>query len=162
MARYFKLEDQATFNAIQAHNARNAELRAQVVEWAESVGFGKPEFFRDGLFGQTLEGFKPTGTADAVRQVCTKPSRLRLIRPRASGRGHDKALLAAYRAQWAKSKTYDEPLEPLIGFNQLSFFPSFPGYKGDADYFVWVMPDRVTEVKGCVEITNIEFLELTQ
>lgn len=162
MSRYFKVTDQTIIDGLKGHLALKGKLQDRAREWARSVGAENIYFYQDGFFGQRLGGFKPSECSDELREKCTiKRDRNGLIWPKKTV---DRELYAAFRQVWDEVRVPSSETDELIGFDELSFFPTRPGVfvSKDRTFVGYVMPDHVTEVKGCAEITNIDWIEATK
>ncbi|MCK4957777.1 MAG: hypothetical protein KAT00_00215 [Planctomycetes bacterium] len=164
MSRYFKIVDETIIEGVLAHMKHVKSRRAVAIQWAKDRGFCDGVlFYRDGMFGTRVGGLThDRNTPVALREKCTKPKRPNYeIRPKKTA---DKDLWASYAAMCAEVFVAGSETDELIGFGEMTFFPFSPGFHFstvDLTGF-WTMQDRVTEVKGCVEVTNIEYLEATK
>lgn len=160
MSRYYKCVNDNILSNLKEHVEHRRRLHVKAAIWGESVGAVKTYASDEGFFGMSIAGFEPSDCTDELRHKCTKPNRKTgLIRPKKTG---DKK----FYEKWSKvrKECYIGPdvEEKILGFNHLSFFPKFPGllYRPKSNLLLWIMPDEVKEVPGCVEITNIEYIAL--
>ena len=164
MTRYFKVTDQNILDAFEKHHDLSRENRKKANEWAKTIGADEIHFYRWGLFGFCFGGVKPREITGELRAKCRKNcDRNGLTGP---VKARDPKLYAEWNKQNNALRIDGREIEDAVGFNELSFLPSVPGmyYSPDDRFLGWAMPDRVKaeDLKGCVEITNIEWLEATK
>jgi hypothetical protein len=164
MTRYFKVVDQTIVDAYKKHAETGHDNRKKANAWAKTIGAERIHFYRRGLFGSTFGGVKPREITDELRAKCRKNTdRNGLTGP---AKSRDPVLYAEWHRQKQELCTSGKEIEDLVGFNELSFFPTSPGmhYNLDSGFLGWIMPDHVTteHLKGCVEITNIDWIEATK
>lgn len=160
MTRYYLVEDQAIIDAIK--NARVTINTAvdTANEFAKKHGVGDAQMFRDGIFGVTLGGFSLTYRDHmglATGKLWTIPRDCR-SRPKVN----KKPLYLEY-VELKKKVTYRAgDVHELLGWDNMQFFPSQPGFYFDPknDVYVFLMPDACEKSNGCKEITNLEYLAL--
>lgn len=160
--RYYKLEDESILKAFSEYYAKRDYLQNEGDSLGKEFGLGSAGFKQHGMWDLMLYGFE-----------CTYSERNKLVdkelwilpkdgytRPKVKKGSvpYDK-FMAAYR----KLSIDASEIEDLIGFNYMDFFPCRPGYeyKGKKNLMIFLMPDKCDSVNGCSEITNIEFMELS-
>lgn len=161
MTRYFKVVDDDTIDAFSEKLKERRKREKKGREWAEKHGIGEVLYREDGLFGSELAGFNARTTPDNILEKCTKAKRAGnylIVRPKKTG---DREFYGSWAVVCSIANTRGSEFDDIVGFNELSFFPARPGVHWNIEhrFLVWKMPDHVTDVDHCVEITNVEYLE---
>lgn len=155
--RYFLAEDIAIIEAIKKNNDDREASKNKAALFAADNKLGMPIFMRHGIFDMFLSGFESKGS-EIDCALMTKPKD-GLFRPK---RVKNSKLSIAFSALCKEVDISGKATEDVLGWNRLTFFPASPGcnFKPLSDLFLFMLPARVSELKGCKEITNIEYLDL--
>lgn len=160
--RYYLVKDSAIIEAIKNNNEQRTVSQKKASEFAKEHSLGDPVFRRWGIFDIFLAGFQSKGTDLTLvdKKLLVKPKD-GIVWPR---RKKGSKLCAAYDDLYKETKIDEESMEKVLGWKRLDFFPTSPGcnFKPSKDLYIFMMPARVTELHGCQEISNIEYLELTK
>lgn len=165
ITRYFKVTDQKIIETLRSHLKKITESHAKGNEFGKKHGFESeiPAAFRRwGLWDSHLSGFFCGRVEHAKRDDkefwtipkdgTTRPKKVK------------KSPVYAEYSQLCKEVNNDgEAMDEAVGFNRMTFFPSKPGlyYSLDENLLIFAMPEKCDEVKGAVEITNLEYKTIT-
>lgn len=164
MTRYFKVIDDEIIDGLIKNEERNKQVRALATKWAKDNGFsGEVLFYLKNLVGTRVDSLVVDRSTPAeLLAKCRKPKypkghHQRTTTPKKSA---DKELYKSYHDMVAAANAISTNVYDLIGFDEFSFFPSSVGYsmRFETRSVFWLVPDSVKEVKGCVEVTNVEFI----
>jgi len=159
--RYFKVTDPAMLAAMADLVDERQAAQKVADAFASAHGLTQAVFYLRGLYGQTLAGFKCSRSDHSKREdrdEWTIPKE-GITRPKVK---KSSPLYKAYNLMSKEVAVDGKELEELFGFNRLTYFPTSPGYtyKPRHNSMVFMMPESCDKVNGCVEITNVEYLQL--
>mgnify|MGYP000524611438 CR=1 FL=1 len=159
--RYYRVTDETILKAIIEYFELLKTTQKKGDEVAKEFGFINASFSRFGMWDASLTGFacsRITYNDRDDKELWIIPKK-GYTRPRVKkgSKVYDK-----YAATCSNLRIIGDDMEKMLGFSHLSFFPTSPGYtfKLDKKIMVFTMPESCEAVNGCVEITNVEYLNL--
>lgn len=161
-SRYFHLTDSTMLEAVKKNRnqVKAAEEKAQ--EFADQHGLGTPGFIRWSLFDSKLHGFKTNNSSLELDGWFVRPKD-GYTRPRVK---KGSPILEQFKTLVNETHVNDSELSKILGWSSLDFFPCRPGlyanYKSTPLVVVFVTNESTTSLPGCVEISNIEYLQLKE
>jgi len=161
VSRYYLVEDEKIISMIKDIIEQKTKAWKKAEEWAKSNNVGEPVFMRWNIFDSRLHGFRTYGNNYKSELLdwdyWTKPKK-RMIWPKAK---KGSKLLSEFRRLQKECEVYDKAVHELLGWNVIDHFPTSPGFNYDGENnMAFVTANSWESMKGCKEITNIEFIEI--
>ena len=161
-ARYFRLTDSAKLEAVKNHISLIEASEKKAQEFADKHGLGTPGFTRWHLFDCHLNGFKTNGSDFEQAGWFVQPKQ-GYTWPRAK---KGSPILEQFKALVKETKIDDDELHAILGWRCIDLFPCRPGYYIDRKcspmVVVFVTNESTTSLPGCVELSNVEYLQLKE
>jgi len=161
--RYYKVTCEEIIKEIALIFNKQIESIRIAEQFAKKHGLGSPSFKRWNMFDLFLDGFEMSRKEFDLNYRdgglwCIPKNGTSAPRSRKSSKIHQD-----YKKLWSEVNVDDKHLHEVLGWNHLSFFPTSPGLHSrvDDDLAIFMMPDSCCELKGCIEISNIEYMNLT-
>lgn len=158
--RYYKVIDKEILEMFGEYYVLRTEVQKKANTFGEKYGLGEGGFRRQGMWGINLIGFDCTWSAHGQlkdNEMWTKPKD-GYIRPKVKKGSvpHEE-----FKTLCGELYISGSEIEKRIGFNHMDYFPKQPGYqyRSNQNLMIFMMPESCDAVKGCVEITNIEYIK---
>ena len=160
--RYFQVTDKTILAGVKAHQEKISAMHKTLDAWANKHGFERAAITRYGLWDRSFEGCICTYHEHQRRedkQDWCRPQN-NCTHPKVAS----KTLSAEYKALYKKTRIGGADMDELTGVRHINFIFDGMGmnYFPDKDLLIFTMPARVDSVKGAKEITNVEFIALTE
>lgn len=158
--RYYKLEDEKILSAFSEYYSERQSLQDKGNTLGKKFNLGDAGFKYIGMWGLYLAGFECTRSEHnnlADKELWTLPKD-GYTRPKVK-KGSEP--YNQFKKACEELAIDGSKIEELIGFNHMDFFPAQPGYRyrGKENSMIFLMPESCDSVKGCIEITNIEYIK---
>lgn len=158
--RYYKVTDENILKTFSDYYAQRIESQKKADVFGEKYGLGEGGFKVYGMWMLTLVGFECSWFTHSKlknKELWTQPKD-GYTRPKVKkGSAPHEEFKNLCRGIYINSSE----IEGQIGFNHMDFFPQCPGYQyiGNKNLMIFKMPESCESVKGCIEISNIEYIK---
>ena len=158
--RYYKVVDKNTLKMFADYYEKRIDAQKKANTFGGTHGLGDGGFNSFGMWDARLTGFECTWEAHRLlknKELWTIPKD-GYTRPKVK---KGSALHEEFKNLCREIDIDISNIENQIGFNHMDFFPKRPGYqyKAKENSMVFLMPESCDSVKGCTEITNIEYIK---
>lgn len=162
--RYYKVVDQNIIDVLKDYYDRLKKNQKEANKLAKKYGFEKAVFRGFGMWEATLSAFKCSYMQYRSRDdksMWTKPDRNNETRPK---KIKESSIYKEFYDLSDKLKITEKEISNKIGFGYMDYFPARPGFLYDQEnnLLIFKMPTKCTKLKGAIEISNIEYMELIE